>query len=233
MANIYVNAMRERPFSFLWLNIKEHRTYKMSPDWVTKGKIILSSLSQKILLQNTPSCQSLNTILHCSFYALIQLRNKHVCKQYRFQKNWCFFTAQPKTRTYCINSSIRHLLISNYVSDPRVESWPLMSPISPLTITFAYLYLIYKLLPQYMQNRKPFDLKVVLVVYNVFQVAACCIIIYGVSTNLQFALFQLRDHDPIHIFRTQISNCRNYIFQWTMRTKWTNYIHKTYLSQVN
>lgn len=35
--------------------------------------------------------------------------------------------------------------------------------------------------PSYMEKRKPYQLKGILAVYNMFQVAACCYLIHGVS----------------------------------------------------
>lgn len=74
------------------------------------------------------------------------------------------------------------LTLFTYVSDPRVQTWPLMSsPLSPLIILTIYFTVIYKILPKYMENRKPFDLRKFLIVYNAFQIISCCVIIYGVS----------------------------------------------------
>ncbi|XP_043919749.1 elongation of very long chain fatty acids protein 7 isoform X2 [Protopterus annectens] len=52
-------------------------------------------------------------------------------------------------------------------ADPRVEDWLLMSSPLPQTIVIgAYLYFVVSLGPKLMENRKPFDLKQIMVVYN-------------------------------------------------------------------
>lgn len=74
-------------------------------------------------------------------------------------------------------SSLLHLMINNYdnvvlsTKDPEVDSWMFMSsPVPVLTIVAAYLYFVLKLGPQYMANRKPFNLQNILVTYNLYQV---------------------------------------------------------------
>ncbi|XP_030628384.1 elongation of very long chain fatty acids protein 7a [Chanos chanos] len=57
-------------------------------------------------------------------------------------------------------------------ADPRVEDWLLMSSPLPQTIIIsAYIYFVTSLGPRLMENRKPFDLKKVLIIYN-FSVVA-------------------------------------------------------------
>lgn len=54
--------------------------------------------------------------------------------------------------------------------DVRVDSWPLMSSIWPsLLICGAYFYLVKDLGPRIMENREPFAIKQILIVYNLFQ----------------------------------------------------------------
>ncbi|XP_049954171.1 elongation of very long chain fatty acids protein AAEL008004-like [Schistocerca serialis cubense] len=56
-------------------------------------------------------------------------------------------------------------------SDPRVKDWFLMSsPFPTLFICLAYAYLVKRLGPRLMENRKPFELRGVLIIYNLFQV---------------------------------------------------------------
>ncbi|KAK4885925.1 hypothetical protein RN001_002196 [Aquatica leii] len=74
--------------------------------------------------------------------------------------------------------------IFNKSSDARTLTWPLItSPLPLLSILATYLYAIYIYLPNYMSDRKPYKLKTVLAVYNLFQVATCLILIYGISTS--------------------------------------------------
>lgn len=68
------------------------------------------------------------------------------------------------------------------VSDPRVSDWPLMdSPIPTFLIVVTYLYCVTLLGPKLMANRKPFQLRNVLVAYNAFQVIFSLGMMYEVS----------------------------------------------------
>jgi len=63
-----------------------------------------------------------------------------------------------------------HDLMDNK-SDPRVNDWPLMSsPFPTLAICLTYAYVVKRLGPKLMENRKPFELKNPIIVYNLFQV---------------------------------------------------------------
>ncbi|KDR12083.1 elongation of very long chain fatty acids protein AAEL008004-like [Zootermopsis nevadensis] len=56
-------------------------------------------------------------------------------------------------------------------SDPRTKDWALMSsPMPLLTILTTYLYFSASAGPRWMKDRKPFDLKYVLIAYNALQV---------------------------------------------------------------
>lgn len=56
-------------------------------------------------------------------------------------------------------------------SDPRVNDWFLMSgPFPTLAICLFYAYFSKVLGPKLMENRKPFDLRKVMLWYNFFQV---------------------------------------------------------------
>ncbi|XP_065331909.1 very long chain fatty acid elongase AAEL008004-like [Cloeon dipterum] len=55
--------------------------------------------------------------------------------------------------------------------DPRVKGWFLMSsPLPTLSICLSYVYIVKVLGPKLMENRKPFELRRVLIAYNAFQV---------------------------------------------------------------
>ncbi|KTF78609.1 hypothetical protein cypCar_00022025 [Cyprinus carpio] len=57
-------------------------------------------------------------------------------------------------------------------ADPRTKDWLLMSSPLPQTLIIVfYIYFVMSLGPRLMENRKPFDLKRVLVIYN-FSVVA-------------------------------------------------------------
>lgn len=56
-------------------------------------------------------------------------------------------------------------------SDPRVKDWFLMSsPFPTLLICLSYAYSMKVLGPKLMENRKPFELKKIIIVYNALQV---------------------------------------------------------------
>ncbi|XP_011867515.1 PREDICTED: elongation of very long chain fatty acids protein AAEL008004 isoform X2 [Vollenhovia emeryi] len=56
-------------------------------------------------------------------------------------------------------------------SDPRVSDWSMMSsPFPTLAICLLYAYFVKVLGPKLMENRKPFDLRKVMIWYNLFQV---------------------------------------------------------------
>jgi len=69
-------------------------------------------------------------------------------------------------------------------ADKRVENWFLMRDIfSPITVIILYLLAIYHVLPNYMQNRKPYNLRWILMIYNVIQIISCIWLIYGIATS--------------------------------------------------
>uniref|UniRef100_A0A2K5PU60 Elongation of very long chain fatty acids protein n=1 Tax=Cebus imitator TaxID=2715852 RepID=A0A2K5PU60_CEBIM len=62
-------------------------------------------------------------------------------------------------------------LYDNWIkdADPRVEDWLLMSSPLPQTILLGlYVYFVTSLGPKLMENRKPFELKKVMITYNFF-----------------------------------------------------------------
>lgn len=68
------------------------------------------------------------------------------------------------------------------LTDSRTENWFLMSSPLPQTIIIAaYIYFVTSLGPRIMENRKAFDLKGVLIVYNFGVVALSIYMIYEVS----------------------------------------------------
>lgn len=71
-----------------------------------------------------------------------------------------------------------------FFSDPRVNDWPMMSsPIPTLLICMSYAYFSKVLGPKMMENRKPFDLRGLLVMYNLVQTLFSSWIFYEVSAN--------------------------------------------------
>ncbi|XP_065342488.1 very long chain fatty acid elongase 7 isoform X2 [Cloeon dipterum] len=64
-------------------------------------------------------------------------------------------------------------LVFTELADPRTNDWLLISsPLPGLTIIACYLIFCLKVGPKFMENRKPFQLKNTLIVYNALQVYA-------------------------------------------------------------
>lgn len=69
-------------------------------------------------------------------------------------------------------------------SDPRVKDFLLMSnPFPTIAILTVYLYFILKWGPNYMKDRKPFNLDRLMIVYNIIQIIACCMLLKQVGGN--------------------------------------------------
>ncbi|KAJ8891381.1 hypothetical protein PR048_010897 [Dryococelus australis] len=69
-------------------------------------------------------------------------------------------------------------------ADPRVKDWLLMSsPFPTLAICLSYVYVVKVLGPRFMDNRKSFDLKNVLIVYNLAQVVFSAWLFYECLTS--------------------------------------------------
>lgn len=57
------------------------------------------------------------------------------------------------------------------ISDPRTKDWFLIpSPVPGITILIGYLYFILSWGPKHMENRKPYQLKNILICYNFLQI---------------------------------------------------------------
>ncbi|BET00396.1 GNS1/SUR4 family [Nesidiocoris tenuis] len=77
----------------------------------------------------------------------------------------------------------------NYIffelGDKRTNHWPLLgSPIPGLTILALYLLFVKWIGPKMMENRKPFELKEVLIVYNAYQVFFSMYLVYEALDGL-------------------------------------------------
>lgn len=77
-------------------------------------------------------------------------------------------------------------------SDPRVKDWPMMSdPLSTLAICLFYGYFAKVMGPKLMENRKPFDLRRVMIFYNLFQVTISTWLFYEVGGTLPLSVLSL------------------------------------------
>ncbi|XP_055914489.1 elongation of very long chain fatty acids protein 7-like [Eupeodes corollae] len=63
-------------------------------------------------------------------------------------------------------------LTSAFTKDPRVQHLPLVggSPLSVFTIVICYVLFVKKIGPQWMENRKPFDMKFLIQLHNISQI---------------------------------------------------------------
>ncbi|XP_058465141.1 elongation of very long chain fatty acids protein 1-like isoform X1 [Malaya genurostris] len=73
--------------------------------------------------------------------------------------------------------------------EDTIDKYPLMASPVPGSILIAiYLYFIYKWGPNFMENRKPFDLKFVIAAYNIFQVIACSYLVLNyIKVGFEFS----------------------------------------------
>ncbi|EEB19470.1 elongation of very long chain fatty acids protein, putative [Pediculus humanus corporis] len=68
--------------------------------------------------------------------------------------------------------------------DPRTREWLFMSsPLPTLGICLSYVYLVKVLGPKLMENRKPFELRNVLIYYNLFQVLFSIWLFYEIGMS--------------------------------------------------
>lgn len=69
-----------------------------------------------------------------------------------------------------------------HFTDPRTKPWLLSGTPGPLfTILGTYLYFCLYAGPKYMKDRKPFELKKTLIIYNVVQVILSVVLVIEVS----------------------------------------------------
>ncbi|CAH0728831.1 unnamed protein product, partial [Brenthis ino] len=85
-----------------------------------------------------------------------------------------------------------HDLMDNK-SDQRVKDWFLMSsPFPTLAICLTYVFIVKILGPKLMENRKPFELKQVLIWYNLFQVVFSIWLFYESIKSGWFTTYSFR-----------------------------------------
>lgn len=72
-----------------------------------------------------------------------------------------------------------------FVIDPRTDGFLLVgSPVPVLVILASYYYFVTDFGPKFMEKRPPFDLKRVIIVYNLVQILANLYIVLQVSYSL-------------------------------------------------
>ncbi|XP_068898150.1 very long chain fatty acid elongase AAEL008004-like isoform X1 [Tenebrio molitor] len=68
--------------------------------------------------------------------------------------------------------------------DPRIAQWPMMStPLPSIVISLVYIYFAKFLGPQLMKNRKPFQLKKAILMYNLLQVFLSTYLFYEIGMS--------------------------------------------------
>lgn len=91
----------------------------------------------------------------------------------------------PKFAIILINKQIGFCIATYHIlsfPDPRVRDMLFMSnPFTMLGILAVYLYFILKWGPQYMKNRKPFNLNRIIIAYNIIQIVACARLVVQVN----------------------------------------------------
>lgn len=82
-------------------------------------------------------------------------------------------------------SNIVSYIIDKYndvmsAADPRVAKWPLMdSPLPTITICLSYVYFVKILGPKLMENRKPFEVRKPMIIYNFLMVICSAILVFN------------------------------------------------------
>lgn len=98
--------------------------------------------------------------------------NKNVCNSIRFG----YFVV-------AVNLIYDRYSVLCFVADPRVKGYLLMeSPFNMSAILLAYLFFALYAGPKFMANRKPFQLKEAMVIYNLSLVGLSIYIVYEVKT---------------------------------------------------
>jgi len=110
--------------------------------------------------------------------------------------------------------------LSQY-EDKRTENWPLVkSPIPIIVIAVSYLYFVLKLGPDYMKERKPYNLKSIITCYNVAQIISCSYIIYELGMSGWWDDYTLGCHDVDRSNNPKALRMANAVW-WTLLLKFT------------
>ncbi|GIY39365.1 elongation of very long chain fatty acids protein AAEL008004 [Caerostris darwini] len=87
-----------------------------------------------------------------------------------FKDEVLLFLNNPGYYRYMLTFKEEVLLFFNN-PDPRVAKWPLMdTPVTTIALVIGYLIFVKLVGPSLMRNRKPFDLRLIMTVYNFSQV---------------------------------------------------------------
>lgn len=106
-----------------------------------------------------------------------------------------------------------HSLDFSAPDDRLVDSWLLMSgPMPILTILAGYLYFVLYLGPKVMESRKPFDLKYIMIVYNLYNVVLSSYLVWQLigdwSSMMHIYTYQCEPMErKINPFLYKINSC--------------------------
>ncbi|CRK92336.1 CLUMA_CG005853, isoform A, partial [Clunio marinus] len=103
-------------------------------------------------------------------------------------------------------------------SDPRISKYFLMqSPFPILGISLGYLFIVKIVLPKYMKNRKAFDIKNILLVFNVWHMCANVGIFYYLASSGWLTTYNWRcepfDRSPFGDPLTMLNSCWYFLMQ--------------------
>lgn len=76
-----------------------------------------------------------------------------------------------------------------FFSDPRTDSFIFASPVSLFLLSASYVYTVKVLLPRFMKNKKPYDLRNVIICYDFFQILCNIWFCYQVVSITSFKYF--------------------------------------------
>ncbi len=96
-------------------------------------------------------------------------------------------------------------------ADPRTKNWILVeSPGMVLLIVFSYLYIVKKIGPEFMKNRKPYNVELPMIVYNIVQVLLSSFIVLEVG-SFNNSKFVTRSRKPYLKSENQKHDCGSII----------------------
>uniref|UniRef100_A0A023F4L2 Elongation of very long chain fatty acids protein n=1 Tax=Triatoma infestans TaxID=30076 RepID=A0A023F4L2_TRIIF len=109
--------------------------------------------------------------------------------------------------------------------DPRTSNWPLMSsPFPTLVICLSYIYLVKVLGPKLMENRKPFQLKELLIAYNLFQVIFSTWLFYELGASGWFTGHYSLRCQPVDYSADKFTVRMVHVCWWYYFSKFTEFM---------
>nr|XP_023014187.1 elongation of very long chain fatty acids protein AAEL008004-like isoform X2 [Leptinotarsa decemlineata] len=89
--------------------------------------------------------------------------------------------------------------LSRDLADPRSDDFIISSPLAAVALVFSYVYAVKFVGPELMRNRKPFNLKILLILYNVLQIVANFYLMYEIffvlrKSNRQITFLHVYHH---------------------------------------